>query len=279
MTEIKKFVDFRDYEKFNIDFIASNQLLYYHLEHTIERVYQGKAQSPLLYKFFNVICDNCFIVVLLIENECLIYADNINDEAVTKLAQELEFSLFKRYTFFGTKQVIDALFRKFNVEYEEQKHRKIYECKNVTDNFVYSSGQMRMGDITRLEELSLFTSQFNEEYYGDNKKDVDPSAIIFSGIMNDNLYQWNLEGEICAIAQAMHNQFDYPVIGHVFTNPSFRGKGYASSLVHRLTKGLLEAGNEKCILSTNAYTPASNKAFLNAGYVLTGEYVVRYKLK
>jgi len=77
----------------------------------------------LLYKFFNVICDNCFIVVLLIENECLIYADNINDEAVTKLAQELEFSLFKRYTFFGTKQVIDALFRKFNVEYEEQKHR------------------------------------------------------------------------------------------------------------------------------------------------------------
>jgi hypothetical protein len=279
MTEIKKFNDFRDYAKFNSEFIDSNPLLYYHLENTIKRVFKGKGSEPQLYKFFNVVGDNCFAAVLLIENECLIYADNINDEVVNKLSEGLEFHLFKRYMFFGTKQIIDALFLKHKVEYNEQKHRIIYECKKVTQDFVYAKGQMSMGDGSRLLELSAFNVQFSKEYYGTEQDFEKATHIIASGITKDNLYQWNDGQNICAIAQAIHEEYDFPVIGHVFTNPLFRNKGFAASIVHRLTKGLIEAGNQKCILTANAYTPASNKAFKKAGYVSIGEYVVRYKTK
>lgn len=279
MAELKRFNDFRDYVKFNQEFIDSNPMLYYHLENTIKRVFKGKGKEPQLYKFFNVTDDNCFVAVLLIDNECLIYADDSNDAVVEKLSEGLEFHLFKRYQFFGTKQIIDALFQKHQVEYDEQKHRKIYECKKVTSNFEYSPGMMSMADEQRLLELASFNIAFAKEYYGDTQ-DLDKAIqLIASGISNDNLYQWNLQNNICAIAQAIHGDYDFPVIGHVYTNPSFRGKGYAASIVHRLTKGLLEAGNEKCMLSTNAYTPASNRAFEKAGYSLTGEYVVRYKKK
>ena len=71
----------------------------------------------------------------------------------------------------------------------------------------------------------------------------------------------------------------FPVIGHVFVNPVCRNKGYGASIVHHVTKGLLDAGNERCMLTANAYNPASNKAFKKAGYFPTGEYVVRYKKK
>ena len=279
MAEIIRFDDFREYYKFNQEFIDSNPMLYYHLENTIKRVFKGKGREPQLYKFFNVTDNDCFVSVLLIDNECLIYANNTNDEVVEKVSEGLEFHLFKRYQFFGTKQIIDSLFQKYQVDYDEQKHRKIYECKIVTPDFEYSPGKMSMADEQRIFELASFNVAFTKEYYGDTQ-DLDKAIqLIAGGISNDNLYQWNLDNNICAMAQAIHGDYDFPVIGHVFTNPNFRGKGYAASIVHRLTKGLLDAGNEKCMLSTNAYTAASNKAFEKAGYLLTGEYVVRYKKK
>jgi predicted GNAT family acetyltransferase len=279
MIEINRFDDFRDYAKFNQEFIDSNPMLYYHLENTIKRVFKGKGRQPQLYKFFNITGDNCFVAVLLIDNECLIYADNINDDVVDKLSEGLEFHLFKRYQFFGTKQIIDALFQKHKVEYDEQKYRIIYECKSILPDFEYSPGKMRMADEERLFELAAFNVAFTKEYYGDTQDLEKAIQLIASGITNDNLYQWDFENNICAMAQAIHGDYDFPVIGHVFTNPNFRGKGYAASIVHRLTKGLLEAGAEKCMLSTNAYTPASNRAFIKAGYIQNGEYVVRYKKK
>lgn len=276
MAEIIKFNGFGDYVKFNQNFIDSNPMLYYHLEKTIIRVINGKGQIPV-YKYFNVTDENCFLAVLLIEDECLVYANSINDEVISKVSEELEFHLFKRYQFFGTKQVLDALFQKHQVEFTEQKHRIIYECKEVKKDFVYAPGQMSMADKNHLLELAAFNVLFTKEYNGIIQDFEKAMHDMASGISNDNLYQWNYRENICALAQAIHNEFDFPVIGHVFTNPNFRNKGIAGSIVHALTKGLLEAGNEKCVLSTNAYNPASNTAFIKAGYLPIGEYVVRYK--
>jgi hypothetical protein len=279
MAQIKRHRNFGDFVKFNHDFIDTNPLLYYHLEHTIDRVIKGKGHSPILYKFFNIVCQDCFLSTLLIENECLIYADQITEDMVDLLSSELEFSLFRRFQFFGTKQIMDALFEKHRVEYDEQKYRNIYECFKVAENFQSSEGEMSMGDTRRVNQLAAFTEQFNKEYYGPSAPPINSIEIVSKSILSDSLYQWNLNNQICALAQAMHDQFDFPVIGNVFTPNQHRGKNFASSIVHALTKGLLRVGNEKCMLVADAYNPASNKAFVKAGYELCGEYVVRYKNK
>lgn len=276
MAEIIKFKSFRDYAKFNQEFIHRNPMLHFHLENTIKRVFNREV--PLI-KFFNVTDNACFLSVLLIKDECLIYADNVNDEVISKLSEGLEFHLFNRYQFFGTKQVVDALFIKHNVEYNELKFRIIYECKLVSPDFFYSPGQASMADERKLLELSSFNVAFSKEYFENNQSLEKAIAMIRSGISNKNLFQWSNDNNLCAIAQVLYDDFDFPVIGHVFTAHKFRNQGFAASLVHSITKGLIAAGNEKCMLTANAYNPASNKAFIRAGYIATGEYVIRYKKK
>jgi predicted GNAT family acetyltransferase len=75
----------------------------------------------------------------------------------------------------------------------------------------------------------------------------------------------------------MAEEYDFPVIGHFYTDPELQGKGYGSSLIHRITKGLLDAGHPFCMLVADALNPASNKAFLKAGYLPKGEYMRIYK--
>ena|ERR1017187_7847707 len=100
-----------------------------------------------------------------------------------------------------------------------------------------------------LEQLSKFSVGFNEDYFGEKQDINSMKEIIFSGIVNDNIYQWNYNQNICSIAQAIHGDHDFPVIGHFYSNPDFRNLGFESSLIHKLTKGLLDVGHECCMLS------------------------------
>lgn len=276
MLEVIRFKNFVDYANFNQDFIYSNPLLYYHLEHSIGRVLN---EQIAVYDFFNIKQADQFLAVLFIDNECLIYSNSNNEELLTKLEEELQFHKFKRNNFFGTYDIIDSLFKKNNVEFKTIKHRIIYDCKVPTKDFIYTYGELVMGDINKLEELANFNIGFTKEYFGDVQPLEKAISTILAAIQDKNLYQWNIDDEIGGIIQAMHNEFDFPVIGHVFTNPNYRNKNIAASMVHRVTKGLLDAGNEKCMLVADAFNPYSNKAFVKAGYLKTGEYVVRYKEK
>ncbi len=275
MAKVIKFEKFEEYFSFNEDFLNTNPLLNFFLIETIKKVFQGKAP---LYKFFNVTNENrYYVVVLLVEDACLLYADKFNDEMISLLSEELEFHKFKRYNFAGSKQLIDALFSLNKATYSLNKHRIIYKCQQVSPLFTYSPGQMQMSDLNRLNELTTFSVAFSKAYDNQDKTFEEMKQIVFSGIMNDNFYQWNYKNNICSVAQAIHGDYDFPVIGHLFTNPAFRNQGFGSSIVHRLTKGLLEAGNEVCMLVADATNPASNKAFIKVGYEKMGEYIRAYK--
>ena len=112
MIEIKRFDNFFDFKSFNESFIETNKLLYYHLANSINRTIEGNGEDPELYNFFNLVEGNKFLSVLHILNECLIYSNCDDDEFVNVLSLELNFELFKRHMFFGTKGIIDKLFEK-----------------------------------------------------------------------------------------------------------------------------------------------------------------------
>ncbi len=275
MGRVINFNEFGEYVDFNKAFIETNPLLFFFLVETIKRVYKGKVP---LYKFFNVQNDEGgHLTALMVEDACLLYANNHDEELISKLSEELEFHKFKRYNFAGTKKVIDALFDSNNATYKLIKHRIVYRCQQVISSFTYSPGEMQMADIDRLDELTKHSVAFTKEYDGQIKSYEEMQQTILNGIMKDNLYQWVYENEVCAIAQATHDNYGFPIIGHVYTNLRCRNKGYAASIVHRLTKGLLDVGNEFCMLYTDAENPASNKAFTKVGYQNTGEYIRVYK--
>lgn len=276
MIEYKDYTNFRDFIIFNEKIINGNSYFYYHLENTIERARTGKVQ---VHKFFNIIDENKFISVLLIKDECLIYANEISDQMIKLLSRKIEIERFNQYSFFGTKQVIDALFALNNITYSELKYRKYYECSQVVSNFQNTNGNISMGSLEYLSELIKFGTDFKKEFCEEDNDVEDVQAIILSGIINKNIYQWELDSQICGMAQVQYDEFDFPVIGYVYTSPKYREKGVASSLVFEVTKGVLNAGFEKCMLMTDAYNPSSNKAFEKIGYTVFGEYVVRFKEK
>jgi predicted GNAT family acetyltransferase len=60
-------------------------------------------------------------------------------------------------------------------------------------------------------------------------------------------------------------------IGPVYTPPELRGRGYASALVARVTRQLLEEGRDYCFLYTDLANPTSNRIYTQIGYELVCE--------
>jgi len=276
MGTVIQYSDLRDYVKDAQVLIGQNPMLYHFLTETLNRVIERKVKVHKLFKIEN---GNNVIMVLMTTEVCLVYENNLDETLISTLSEKLEFEKFIRYQFAGTKPTMDALFQLNNASYEMQKHRIIYKCTEATHDFTYASGQMQMADIGRLRELIPLSEGFANEYYGKDHPQGDAASRVIAGIQADTLYQWVDNDFVCSIAQSLHDEHDFPVIGHFYTDPMKRGKGYGASIVHRLTKGLLDVGHEFVMLSTNAMTPASNRVFQKVGYVQTGEYLLAYKNK
>jgi predicted GNAT family acetyltransferase len=127
--------------------------------------------------------------------------------------------------------------------------------------------------------LTALSGGFAKEYYGDAKEPESMDRIVMSGILGDSIYQWVDNGMVCSMAQSMNEEYEFPVIGHFYTHPALRNKGYGASIVHALTKGLLGVGHQYVMLSTNALTQSSNRVFEKVGYTNVGEYLLIYKEK
>ncbi len=276
MPQLQRFLEFEEFVKVNSDFAESNPMLYYFLIKTVNRITAGKEK---VHKLFNIYNGNNRIVVLFTTDVCLIYEDRFDEEMISLLSEEIEFSKIIRYQFAGSKKTIDALFALHQKKYVIQKHRIIYRCAAVLQDFEYAPGSLQMGDRNRIEELTALSEGFAKEYYGDTKEPENMRHKIISGIMDDTIYQWVDDGRVCSMAQSLNEDYDFPVIGHFYTLTVSRNKGYGASIVHALTKGLLEAGNTHVMLSTNALTPASNRVFEKVGYVNVGEYLLAFKEK
>src|SRR5262249_10458581 len=61
-------------------------------------------------------------------------------------------------------------------------------------------------------------------------------------------------------------------IGPVYTPPEFRSRGYASAAVAALSRRLLAAGAERCMLFTDLANPTSNRIYASVGYVSFAEW-------
>jgi hypothetical protein len=175
MPQLKRFSGFEEFVRFNSDFAESNPMLYFFLIKIINRVLEGEVK---VHKFFNVINGDNRIAVLLTTDVCLIYDNRFDADMIPLLSEELEFPKFIRYQFAGSKKTIDALFELHQAEYEMQKHRVIYKCSAVSPDFKNAPGNMQMGDINRVEELTALSEGFAKEYFGDTKEPQSTSQVI-----------------------------------------------------------------------------------------------------
>ncbi len=85
------------------------------------------------------------------------------------------------------------------------------------------------------------------------------------------LFVWEVEGEPVSVAVAHGRTWRGIRIGYVYTPPERRGRGYASALVAEVSRRMLGAGCEYCVLYTDLSNPTSNAVYRRVGYRLIDE--------
>ena len=77
---------------------------------------------------------------------------------------------------------------------------------------------------------------------------------------------WEDDGRVVSLAGFGSRTPNGIRVGPVYTPPEFRGKGYASALVGRMTAELLDGRHRFCFLFTDLANPTSNGIYRRIGY-------------
>lgn len=278
MARLKKYDGI--FQKFVLDnssVLSENTMLTHYLSQTIKQISYGKQR---VHNFFNVVDGDLQIACLHIDDEFLVYGNGYNPQMIALIDNEIDFSRFKKFTFCGTKDIIEALFEPYDFESEVLKHRIIYSCAIALD-IKSQSGKLEIAQLDNLDTLLTYGLEFSKEYYGfDYKNREEMRAGIINSITSKSMYIWKDNGQIVSMLQVLNDdEHEFPFIGFFYSSPHFRGKGYGTSILHQVTKGILNSGYECVMLTADGKNNLSNKVFKKLGYKNVGEYVRIWKEK
>lgn len=91
-------------------------------------------------------------------------------------------------------------------------------------------------------------------------------------VAGGGLYFWVVDGVKVSMAGATGSTERAAMVNLVYTPPSNRRRGYASSLVSALSTRLLESGYGCCTLFTDLSNPVSNGIYRRIGYEYAGGF-------
>lgn len=187
-------------------------------------------------------------------------------EAIALYLTDLEYDQFtckKEYYDFLMQEGYDKLNREDYFELGFLTCNKLKNVKQTDGSMVLCTKE----DYEKLFNLFVQFTEFMSKTLKTNKKASleELKEEMGEQIEQERLFCWkNAEGKIVCIAN-FQVLGDTARIGHVFTLEEERGKGYAANLIHDLTQRLLTDGLKPLLYTDYSY-PASNRAYINAGY-------------
>lgn len=160
-------------------------------------------------------------------------------------------------------------------------------CKNTSKDWIIKMDQF-VYRITKLKEMQYVKGELqlatedNISIISDwifmfCKEVLDPISIEAArerakeGIKENAIHIWKTD-KIVAMVKSARPADKGIVVNYVYTPLENRGKGYASSMVHQLTK-LLFKKYEFCSLFADADNPTSNYIYEKIGYEKVGQAV------
>jgi len=186
--------------------------------------------------------------------ECLIEGLLVSDFSVPGVVSEK--SLAERFAeiYAGAKSV------GYYVNYSQ----RIYELIEVKPS-VQQIGEFRKAEDKDMAFFPYWMESLAQEamgFEGTIKSDLENYRYHIKG----DLYILEHDGVAVSMAKITRKMENICGIGYVYTPPYFRGKGYASTCVARLSQLALDKGYSKCALYTDLANPTSNSIYQKIGY-------------
>lgn len=271
-----KTIHFNYFEEFinhNRDFVNGNPITNVFLIRNFGIAY---SNPQIIIDFFNIEEQDERIVVLFIQNICLIYGNLTTKVSIELLSKELYFEKFKNYTFAGNRNIIHQLLDFNKSDYEEIKYLCTYKCID-TNEISIDGNTITKAKIENFEEVKNIHTEFSNEFYAGFHNVPEISDENLKNDLNSgHFFVIKNETEIMSIA-CYRKEFEFPELNFVFTKNEYRGHGYAKNLTYYITNYLLENKNEFVMLYTKGDNLNARKCFEDVGYKLTDEYTMTFK--
>lgn len=130
-----------------------------------------------------------------------------------------------------------------------------------------ASGDFESATSDDLDLLTAWTIQFEKDANIFPKQSVEQiHKSVLGKINSGNFFKWVDHREIVSMAAIARKTKNIGIVGYVYTPENLRGRGYATSCVHRLSEVILSQGFRYCGLFTDKANPTSNHIYKNIGY-------------
>ena len=130
-----------------------------------------------------------------------------------------------------------------------------------------ASGHFKMAGKRDINTITDWTLQFEKDARATLVHTPEQIlATVQERIALGNIFKWTDQGKMVSIAAINRKTKNTGIVGLVFTPKKYRGKGYATSLVQKLSIYILEKGFTYCGLFTDKANPASNHIYQKIGY-------------
>ena len=186
---------------------------------------------------------------------CLV--DGLADKPIPGVIAEKELALCFAKAYTASK----------GMTYETAMDQRIYELTSVNPEIP------QIGDIRLVEERDMhFFPYWLEAFHSSGN--VENASMPFPQradhyhyrISTKKVYILEDNGMPVSMAGFPRDIQTVRGIGLVYTPPYFRGKGYASSIVAKISQMALDSGFTKCVLYTDLANPTSNSIYQKIGY-------------
>lgn len=158
---------------------------------------------------------------------------------------------------------VEALNRKSNHSFKLRMAQRIYRLDQVNP-IHYSQGDMRLATLDDLDTITDWSIEFSKGEGMDYDRESTQLKRKLD-IENKRLFLWCVEGQPVTMTNISKSSGDGVIVSIVYTPKEHRKKGYATSLVARVSAHAL-SHYKYCALYTDLGNPVSNSIYMKIGY-------------
>ena len=161
-----------------------------------------------------------------------------------------------------------------NLKFKINIHLGIYECFQVVFPSIVLGELVQATDEHKII-LREYIRGFVKDCFPSNPTDDESiEKLLDRHLRNDSISLLkNKKGEIVSMAANTRNTLNGGTISLVYTPPSLRGMGYASSTVALLSDKILKEGKKFTNLFTDLTNPTSNSIYQKIGFAKIGKNI------
>lgn len=228
----------------------------------------GVTRMPSL-SFFTVFRDDVPVASVLKSPNRRLILSTADGDSASYLGRELAKKSPNLRGVFGPVEIASSFIETFEgesgVRHAKRFEQDLMELRRLNE-VEASPGVFRSARAGDLPLLLKWSRAFAEEC-GLDETAHETEDVVRKYLENRQLFVWDVGGRATAMAAYGGLTPKAARVSMVYTEPTVRGRGFASTLVHRLSHRLLKEAREACVLFVDGANPVSKHVYEKLGYV------------